>query len=188
MTSIQMKELYINNEINAKQRGALYQYIEEKMNAEYINNILKYTSKINLLFQKAGSIENRLAPQDFYLSLMGDKSGGRCYPLVRAMSVALEHSGRSGAHEFIDKLFIAAANPREQNSILLKTGLKNLHSNIDAKQASISYGQLDLNSINRELINNETSINYALNTPSHSMLLGKNVQNGGVIIIFMIQI
>ncbi|MDV5226852.1 TcdA/TcdB pore-forming domain-containing protein [Providencia rettgeri] len=180
MTSTQMKELYINNEINAKQRGALYQYIEEKMNAEYINNILKYTSKINLLFQKAGSIENRLAPQDFYLSLMGDKSGGRCYPLVRAMSVALEHSGRSGAHEFIDKLFIAAANPREQNSILLKTGLKNLHSNIDAKQASISYGQLDLNSINRKLINNETSINYALNTPSHSMLLGKNVKNGSV--------
>lgn len=93
MTSNQLKLIYLNDELSAQERGALYHYIKEHENEEYIKNVLMKTGEISELFNFNGSQFNRLAPQDFYLSLVGDESNGRCYPLVRAMSVALSNQG-----------------------------------------------------------------------------------------------
>ncbi|WP_244196558.1 hypothetical protein [Pseudomonas baetica] len=52
-------------------------------------------------FKRAGSTFSQLAPQDFYLSLVGDRFGGRCYPLVRAMAVALADAGSKGINSLV---------------------------------------------------------------------------------------
>lgn len=179
MSSSKMKELYIHGGLNIKDRGALSQQIKIKEKSEYIKNVLDFTLRMNTLFQKGGSIYQRVAPQDLYLSLMGDDSG-RCYPLVRAMSVALALEGNSGADELLNKMFIAAASPEEKNSVILKMSLINLHSNLEAIEASTSLDLLDLKGIKKILIETDGTKMYALNTQSHSMLIGKKSQNGGV--------
>ncbi|HHR6037366.1 TPA: TcdA/TcdB pore-forming domain-containing protein [Providencia alcalifaciens] len=181
MSTSKMRELYIHGGLRAKERGALSQYIQIKEQSEYIENILNYTLKTNSLFQDGGSIYQRFAPQDFYLPLIGDYEGGRCYPLVRAMSVALvQYDGVSGANELFNKLFIAAASPEEKSSIILRSSLQNLHFNTEAVGASSSIGLLNLKAIKKQLIESNGTQMYALNTQSHSMLIGKKVDNGEV--------
>lgn len=177
MSSLEMKSVYLNSQLNMRERGALYQKIEDKVALENNIRVLNLTSKIHDLFQHHGSINSRLAPQDFYLPLLGDKSGGRCYPLVRAMSVALTKDGLIGANELLDKIFLAAALPNHNNSILLRDALKKLHSNIYATQASESLGHLNLDEIKNELGREDIEKMYAINTTTHAMLIGKNVHD-----------
>ncbi|WP_323087007.1 hypothetical protein, partial [Providencia alcalifaciens] len=125
-----------------------------------------------------GSQFNRLTPQDFYLSLVGDESNGRCYPLVRAMSVALSNQGHKGANTLIDKLFMAAANPDDNDSLLLKSALSKLHSNTNAIEASFSHGNMNLKKIQELLDSKEQTMMLAVNTPNHSMLIGKVILDG----------
>lgn len=178
MTPMQLKEIYLNEDITALERGALYRYIEEVENDEYIKNVLMKTGKVSELFYFSGSKINRLAPQDFYLSLVGDESNGRCYPLVRAMSVALANRGQKGANTLIDRLFLAAANPDDNDSILLKSALAKLHSNTNAVEASFLHGNMDLNNIQELLELKDKTMMFAINTQSHSMLIGKTVIDG----------
>lgn len=177
MSSLEMKELYIKSELSIEKRGALYQHIIRKEKAEFESNILSFTLKSNSLFRDAGGIDQRIAPQDFYLPLMGDNSGGRCYPLVRTMSVALKSEGMIGANKFLNKMFFAAASPEDKNSILLKFALENLHLNIEATQASIVLGTFELNKVKEILVDSKGSNMYALNSVTHSMLLGKTIIN-----------
>ncbi|MTC44883.1 hypothetical protein GKR71_03370 [Providencia sp. wls1922] len=179
MSSSEMRELYIKGGLNANERGALSQYIKIKEESEYIENVLNFTLKTNTLFQDGGSIYQRLAPQDFYLQLMGDDEGGRCYPLVRSMSVALAlHDGTYGSDELFNKLFTAAASPEDRNSVLLRSSLQNLHFNTQAVGASSSIGLLNLKEIKKLFIESNGTQMYALNTRSHSMLIGKKNYNG----------
>lgn len=149
MTSLQMKELHVTkgvsaNDLSPLQLGALHQYIKIKSQEEHANYILNLTGEFSLLFSKNGCTDKRLIPQSFYLSLIGDNYTGRCYPLVRAMSVALASKGNLGANNFVDNLFLAAASPEGSNANLLKHALANLHSNIDATFSSKLVGNFNL--------------------------------------------
>lgn len=184
MSLLEMQRFYINGGLKLKERGALSQYIKIKEKSDYIKNILDLTSQMDAFFQKSGSIQQRVAPQDFYLPLMEDDSGGRCYPLVRAMSVALALDGNKGADELLNKMFLAAASPKEKNSVLLRLSLQNLHSNIQAVEASTSVALLDLTGIEKALTEGEAMKMYALNTQTHSMLIGKLSNSGKVYYYF----
>ncbi|WP_353242002.1 TcdA/TcdB pore-forming domain-containing protein [Providencia sp.] len=177
-TSWELKKRYVIAELSAKEKGALYRRIQEAGYAEYIDKILTETGKISEFFYENGSKANRLIPQDFYLSVIKSESGGRCYPLVRAMSVALAKDGQNGADKLIDKLYVAAANPDDKNSVFLKEGLKNLHSNTDAVEASFSYGKMGLNKIQEILDVRDETMMFALNSNNHSMMLGKRIEKG----------
>lgn len=177
MTSLELKKLYLTADFTAKERGALYRHVQDASYAEYIDKVLLDTGKISEFFYDNGSKVNRLIPQDFYLSAIKSDSGGRCYPLVRAMSVALVKEGEIGANKLIDKLFISAANPEERNSYLLKEGLKNLHSNTDAIESSDNYGRLTLKSIKNLLDIRDETMMLAVNSQNHSMLIGKMINS-----------
>lgn len=175
MTSSEMKSLYLDDNLSIKERGALYHHIEDSLAKEHINNVLKLTDKVNTLFQHHGATDTRLAPQDFYLPLMGDNSGGRCYPLVKAMAVALSKNNTTAANILLNKLFLAAASPTEESSVLLKESLKNLHSK---KNGLTIEGQLNLKDIQSKLVEGSLTKMYALNSPTHSVLVGKVVSEG----------
>ncbi|MEX9947432.1 TcdA/TcdB pore-forming domain-containing protein [Providencia alcalifaciens] len=176
--SQQLKKMYVTNEYTARERGALYRVIQETAHAEYITNVLRQTGKISELFSESGSKKNRLIPQDFYLSLVKSDSGGRCYPLVRGMSVSLAREGHLGADKLIDKLYTAAANPESRDSLLLQDSLKKLHSNVEAVEASFSHGIMGLKKIQTLLDIKPETIMFAVNSKSHSMLVGKTVIDG----------
>jgi insecticidal toxin len=179
-TSVQeMKRLFLEGSLTPVQKGALSGRITEVSQAQYIDKVLAQTAVFSEDFQGAGSTFSRLVPQDFYLSLVGDKSGGRCYPLVRAMAVALAGNGEEAVNSLVEKLFLAAAAPEAGSSTLLKNSLITLHSNVDAVQASTQLGLFKLPDILTRLSKSTQTTLFALNTQRHSMLVGSVVRAEG---------
>ncbi|MGZ0703177.1 TcdA/TcdB pore-forming domain-containing protein [Pseudomonas piscis] len=172
MSSLEMKRLFLEGSLTPQQRGALSGRISEAAQAEYIDKVLRQTAVFSEDFHNAGSVFGQLAPQDFYLSLVGDRSGGRCYPLVRAMAVALASGGEAGVNSLVQKLFLASADPQAGSSTLLKNSLIRLHSNVDAVQASTAVGQLKLSEVVARLAASKGTAMFALNTQNHSMMVG----------------
>ncbi|MDC9590610.1 TcdA/TcdB pore-forming domain-containing protein [Xenorhabdus sp. XENO-10] len=179
MSILEMKSLFLDGQLTPKQQGALSGRITEASQAEYIDKVLKQTAVFSEDFQRAGSSFSRLVPQDFYLSLVGDISGGRCYPLVRAMAVALANNGETGINSLVEKLFLAAAAPQEGSSTLLKNSLAKLHSNVEAVQASTVRGQVTLPQVVSLLKEATGTSVFALNTRNHSMMVGCTVGDEG---------
>ncbi|WP_236185963.1 TcdA/TcdB pore-forming domain-containing protein [Pseudomonas protegens] len=171
-SALEMKRLFLDGQLTPGQRGALSARISETSLAEYIDKVLRQTATLSEDFRGAGSVFGQLAPQDFYLSLVGDRSGGRCYPLVRAMAVALARGGEAGVNSLVQKLFLASADPQAGSSTLLKNSLIRLHSNVDAVQASRALGQFQLSDVVVRLANSSSDSMFALNTQNHSMMVG----------------
>ncbi|WP_323853779.1 TcdA/TcdB pore-forming domain-containing protein [Xenorhabdus koppenhoeferi] len=172
MSVLEMKSLFFDNKLTLRQRGALSVHITDASRSEYIDKVLKQTAVFSEDFQRAGSSFNLLAPQDFYLSLVGDVSGGRCYPLVRAMAVALASNGKAGINSLVEKLFLAAASPQTGSSTLLKNSLVTLHSNVEAVQASTMKGQVTLSEVVSLLKGATGTSTFSLNTRNHAMMVG----------------
>jgi len=172
MSALKMKQLFLDGTLTPRERGALSGRITETAQAEYIDKVLRQTAVFSEDFHKAGSVFDRLAPQDFYLSLVGDRSGGRCYPLVRAMAVALASGGEAGVNSLVQKLFLASADPQAGSSTLLKNSLIRLHSNVEAVQASRELGQFKLAEVVSRLAAGSGTSMFALNTQNHSMMVG----------------
>lgn len=182
MTLLELKRLFLEGveirqgELEARltreEQGALAQRIGEKSQQELIVKALAQSAKMAEEIRLLGSVSDRLAPQDFYLVLVGDGSGGRCYPLVRAMAVALQQQYFKGGSLLVDRLFMASANPASAETRLLKEGLRTLHMSIGASSASISMGQVKLGDVATRLGQLGESGMFALNTPVHAMLVG----------------
>ncbi|MEK1913386.1 MAG: TcdA/TcdB pore-forming domain-containing protein, partial [Pseudomonas chlororaphis] len=172
MSALEMKRLFLDGTLTPRERGALSGRITETAQAEYIDKVLRQTAVFSEDFHKAGSVFGQLAPQDFYLSLVGDRSGGRCYPLVRAMAVALASGGEAGVNSLVQKLFLASADPQAGSSTLLKNSLIRLHSNVEAVQASRELGQVKLSEVVSRLAASSGTSMFALNTQNHSMMVG----------------
>jgi insecticidal toxin len=178
-STIDMKRLFLEGDLTPKQRGALSGRITEASQAEYISKVLSQAAVFCEDFRGSGSTFERLVPQDFYLLLVGDKSGGRCYPLVRAMAVALASGGEDGINNLVEKLYLAAADPEAGSSTLLKNSLIALHSNVDAVQASTERGRVKLPEVVSRLAASTQTSMFALNTQGHSMMVGSTVAGQG---------
>ncbi|MFJ2713806.1 TcdA/TcdB pore-forming domain-containing protein [Pseudomonas sp. NPDC087346] len=179
MSALEMKRLFLDGHLTPVQRGALSGRITEASQAEYIDKVLRLAAAYSEDLRSNGSTFDRLVPQDFYLTLVGDKSGGRCYPLVRAMAVALASGGEEGVNSLVEKLFVAAADPKSGSSTLLQNSLIKLHSNVEAVQASTQQGEVKLREVMSRLDATTHTSMFALNTPGHSMLVGSTVNAEG---------
>ncbi|MEO9270322.1 TcdA/TcdB pore-forming domain-containing protein [Serratia ureilytica] len=180
MSLLEMKKLFLDSELTPKQRGALSNRISEVSKAEHIDKVLKQTAVLSEDFQRAGSSFSRLIPQDFYLSLVGDGYGGRCYPLVRAMAVALATGGETSINRLVEKLFFAAASPESGSSSLLKNSLVRLHSSLEAHQASkIFEDKVNLADVVALLKESSKTTTFALNTQNHAMMVGSILRDDG---------
>ncbi|AMS13842.1 hypothetical protein A3218_05895 [Pseudomonas chlororaphis] len=176
---VKMKRLFLDGSLSPLQRGALSGRITEASQAEYIGKVLTQVATFSEDFQRAGTTFSRLMPQDFFLSSVGDKSGGRCYPLVRAMAVALASHGEQGVNSLVEKLFLAAAAPDAGSSTLLKNSLGALHSNVDAVQASTAAGMYKLRGVLSRLAKTTQTTIFALNTQRHSMMVASLIGTEG---------
>ncbi|WP_163834110.1 calcium-binding protein [Spartinivicinus ruber] len=176
LASIEMKAFFLKTELTPVQQGALISRIKTKSQQEFISAVLDKSAIIAGDFQQAGGDSIRLVPQDLFLSQIagGDKYSGRCYPLVRAMAVAVA-KGNDSINGFVDRLFVAAADPETPSSISLRQNLAHLHVNVTAKQAETSLGNLGLSGVVENINEAETTSVFTLNTRMHAMLVGVRV-------------
>ncbi|WP_440974374.1 phosphatase domain-containing putative toxin [Pseudomonas koreensis] len=179
MSSLEMKRFFLTEDLTVVQRGALSRRIKEISQTESITQALRQTAVLSNDFDRAGSVFKRLVPQDFYLALVGDGASGRCYPLVRAMAVALALKGKAGIGQLVDNMFSTSAQPSTDISQKFKRHLVKLHSNGDANLAAKDLGMFPLAEIVTQLSNKNTTSMYALNTAKHSMMIGVRVTTDG---------
>ena len=171
MTLTQKQLLLLgSNDLDARQQGALIRRISNQITKDNITKNLDFTAKFNREMSRLGGRVVASLPQGFVLTLMGDGSG-RCYPLVRAMSVAISR-GTESIRNFSDKLFIGAANPHDAESHFLLDALRNLHSNYEARESSQMIGQLDIAGIIAAVergLSEQGQVSLAVNTSTHSV-------------------
>ncbi|KAH9296780.1 hypothetical protein KI387_028462 [Taxus chinensis] len=177
MTSSQMKELFVTtHDLSEEAQGALCRRISIASDQEsllQLHNDIQNDFKL----ESKGFIES--APQHFFLSNVGDKFGGRCYPLVRAMAVALS-TGEDAAKIFLDKLREFSEGEltpvQQKNAVYLRDALAGLHANAEAYSASTAlHNMYTITEVVDKLQMSDKSKVYALNTEAHSMLVGVTV-------------
>ncbi|MEX5989217.1 hypothetical protein [Providencia hangzhouensis] len=93
------------------------------------------------------------------------------------MSVALAKDDQKGADTLFNKLYIASANPKDNDSILIKTALERLHSNVEAIEASFSHGRINIKETQNLLEAKQKTMMFAINSQNHSMLIGKTIND-----------
>ncbi|KAH9296773.1 hypothetical protein KI387_028455, partial [Taxus chinensis] len=178
MTSSEMKQLFVRaHDLSEEEQGALCKRISIASDQE---SLLKLQADIQNDFKleaEAGFLES--APQHFFLNNVGDKFGGRCYPLVRAMAVALS-TGEDVAKIFLDKLREFSEGEltpvQQKNAMYLRDALAGLHANAEAYSASTALLKMyTITDVVDKLRMSEKSKVYALNTETHSMLVGVTV-------------
>ncbi|EDP60161.1 TcdA/TcdB pore-forming domain-containing protein [Vibrio sp. AND4] len=171
MTLAQKQLLLLgSNELDAQQQGALIRRINNQITKDEVTSSLDFTAKFNQEMSRLGGRVVASLPQDFLLTLMGDGSG-RCYPLVRAMSVAM-FKGTDSIRNLSNKLFVGAANPNDVESHFLLRALRNLHSNNEARESSQLVGQLDIAGIIASVkrgLSERGQVSLAVNTSTHSV-------------------
>ncbi|MBU2895860.1 hypothetical protein KO511_04015 [Vibrio hepatarius] len=170
--SLSQKQLLLlgSTEMDARQQGALIRWINEKMSTDRLSQALNSTAKFNQAMKRLGGKVITSIPQDFVLTLMGDGSG-RCYPLVRAMSVAISR-GTDSIYHLSNKLFIGAANPSAVESQFFLDALHNLHSSHEARQSSQLLGSFDINGMVALLdrsLSEKGRVSFSVNTSIHSV-------------------
>lgn len=177
MTSSEMKVLFVTTDkLSEEEQGALCRHISIAGNQEPWLELHKVIQS-DFELQSKGFLES--APQDFFLSNVGDKYGGRCYPLVRAMAVALS-TGEGVCKNFLDKLREFSGgeltDAQHRNAKCLRDALAGLHVNAEAHSASTALRDMfGIPDVLEKLRSSKQTEIYALNTEAHSMLVGVTV-------------
>ncbi|KAJ3918221.1 TcdA/TcdB pore forming domain-containing protein [Lentinula edodes] len=182
MTSSEMVTLFDEStDLTQTQRGALVHHIRVASEQEFRESVWQKTDNIVGMFQEAGGATKPM-PQDLLLNAVPDEYGGRCYPLVRAMSVALAQSDFAVDQLGIKLVSISTSlNADLLNAELFRQCLKDLHSSYPAAEASTLVGPTNLQDAVSKLSAEEgSSTIFALNTNIHAMLLGATNRGGKI--------
>ncbi|KAJ3933991.1 MAG: TcdA/TcdB pore forming domain-containing protein [Lentinula lateritia] len=182
MTSLEMITLFDRStDLTQTQKGALVHHIRVASEQDFRESVWQKTDNIIGMFQEAGGATKPM-PQDLLLNAVPDEYGGRCYPLVRAMSVALAQSDFAVDQLGIKLVSIStSSNADLLNAELFRQCLKDLHSSYPAAEASTLVGPTNLQDAVSKLSAEEgSSTIFALNTNIHAMLLGATNRGGKI--------
>lgn len=167
LTAMEMKRHFLRPQTTDMERGALIRKIGIAEEREFRSTVWGKTEVVVKDFQHAGGSVTPM-PQDLFLKAVGDKFGGRCYPLVRAMAVA---HATGGLDELVEKIFTSAAKPTSGEAHLFKESLNNLHANYEAASVSTPVGRVGIRDVMHMLRQSKGRV-FALNTAKHSMMVG----------------
>jgi hypothetical protein len=179
LSSAELKELFLKESTNFRQKSFLAKRISQVEQEELRSAALRSVLRHRNTFKNTDSLP-LLMPQAFVLSIAGDNSGGRCYPLVNLMALAII-DGKT--QQLNNQFFLAAADPEHT---FINT-LKELHANIRIKQVSlpVSGTVANLNKIIHRLAHTSPAEEmFAMDTATHSMLLGVHQAQGQKIFSF----
>ncbi|KIK70239.1 hypothetical protein GYMLUDRAFT_547718 [Collybiopsis luxurians FD-317 M1] len=180
MTLLDMVTLFDETtNLTQTQRGALIHRIRDADEAAFKTSVWEQTDKIVGMFQDSGG-STKPMPQDLILNAVPDEFGGRCYPLVRAMSVALAQSDFAVDQLGIKLIALTPSSTTDLNSAeLFRRCLQDLHASFPAVEASKLIGTTNLqDAVNRLSADTGKSTIFALNTDIHAMLLGVTNRGG----------
>ena len=166
-----MTLLFDSGRLADDEKGALIHYISDANAQEYRASVWEKTNNVLASFQDS-TTSTKPMPQDLLLHAVPDEYGGRCYPLVRAMAVALSQSMFS-VDQLMAKLTTLTTDDDIQNATLFMRCLKDLHSSYPAAESSTLVGKMQLRDAVALLDPSKPGqkLIYALNTETHAMLL-----------------
>ncbi|WP_124649168.1 hypothetical protein [Burkholderia stagnalis] len=186
-SATKMQRHFIDGEmLTTRQKGALSVYIDEASKREGLFGVRKKTEIILNDWDRVGKGKAIALPQDFLLPLMEAPSQGRCLPLVRAMTVALEHGNEAN---LALNLFEAAAKPHLPESKRLVSALHTLHDMQLGSASNKFHGEWGISEIVKKLKETQPSDiargrYFEIDTMRHSMLVGAVKTNGVMSYIF----
>ncbi|KIP08609.1 hypothetical protein PHLGIDRAFT_373427 [Phlebiopsis gigantea 11061_1 CR5-6] len=169
-----MTLLFDSAQLTDAEKGALVHYISDANAQEYRASVWDKTNDVLGVFQDSAT-STKPMPQDLLLHAIPDEYGGRCYPLVRAMAVALSQSMFS-VDQLMVKLTALTTDADLWNATLFMRCLKDLHSSYPAAESSKHIGKMELRDAISLLDVSKpgAKVVYALNTETHAMLLAAN--------------
>ena len=170
MSSREMTALFDSSfaTLTNTEKGALLHYTSIATKQEFLESVWEKTDTIVGMFQTVGA-QTTPMPQDLILAAVPDEYGGRCYPLVRAMSVALARHSNTAVEQLGIKLTALASDTDIKNAEMFRMCLKDLHSSYPAAEASTIVGQSTLDdAVNNLTVSDGGSTMYALNTDIHA--------------------
>ncbi len=181
MSSLSMQKLFLNEQLNKEQMGALSHYIDEAMHKEWRQETIRLLPVVTGIFRHHNPCFTRLVPQDFLLSLMGQDSG-LCNQLAIMMSLVIT-KGERVINAVIDQLFrLASAG---QDSLVTKKFLSSLRQvHLDRRQMDVAGAsateKYSLGKVVEKLSHSTTTKMYRLSTKTHALLAGVDVAADGV--------
>ncbi|WP_420959150.1 TcdA/TcdB pore-forming domain-containing protein [Burkholderia gladioli] len=170
MSLLDKKSAFLNM-TDMRQLGALSRVIAE-IEDKSIANSLENAGALSKPLAKPGATIKLPMPQGLFLGRIQDAAPGRCYPLVRAMAVALAQRGEAGARILVEKMYVAAASAESPNTELLSKALMQLHGDKGARQASGEPRRFDIGQIIDTVKSGTSTRVFAVNTALHAMLVG----------------
>lgn len=180
--AIEMQRRFVEGKLEPREKGALSVLISRAEAKELRTKALK-TTKMIMEDWEPMSTSSIAAPQDFFLGLMGAGNDGRCFELVRIMSVALS---RGTERKLIGNLFEAAATPSRASSRTFVHALNSFRSSpISTDSYARIEGFLDLNTIMETLVARTSGRTFQatyleVRTTRHVVLVGAGEHQGGV--------
>lgn len=175
MTLSEMVQLFDRSSTSLTQteQGALLRRIDLARKELFNESVWQKTNDVIAMFQEMGGYTKPM-PQDILLHAIPDEyGGGRCYPLVYAMSVALASSDFA-IEQLCAKLVGLSPNNQAdmKNAVLLKRCLEDLHTSYPAAEASRPIGNMTLEEAVSMLERSTETTTLAMHTEVHAMLLG----------------
>ncbi|KAI5923100.1 TcdA/TcdB pore forming domain-containing protein [Camillea tinctor] len=181
MSPVELMKLFDNasGDLNQTHLGALLHYVKDAQEKAFRESIWDQTNNVVEMFQNEQGVTKPM-PQDILLNAVPDEYGGRCYPLVRAMSVALADSDFAVDQLGVRLVALSPGNEADMlNAELFKQCLKDLHASYPAVEASTLIGRTSLrDAVSRLEVEEEKSIIFAMHTDTHAMLLGATNRGG----------
>lgn len=179
MTALEMTTLFDSSDLTQTEMGALVHRISIANEQDFRTSIWEQTDTVVGMFQDAGA-STKPMPQDLLLNAAPDEYGGRCYPLIRAMSVALARSDFAVDQLGVKLLSLSPTSDSDQkNAEVFRLCLKDLHASYPAAEASTLIGQTNIqDAVGRLSPEEGSSTIFALNTDIHAMLLGATNRGG----------
>ncbi len=115
----------------------------------------------------------KLVPQDLLMHGPGDTAGGRCFPLVLAMSAALTQ-GEVATRQLRERFFLTVLEPGQSDSTAFLGALEEMRG-MSAAEVGTALGRVDLDTVVATLEESVSTRTLMLNSDNHSMLVARTV-------------
>ncbi|WP_192559664.1 TcdA/TcdB pore-forming domain-containing protein [Pseudomonas allokribbensis] len=115
----------------------------------------------------------KLVPQDLLMHGTGDTAGGRCFPLVLAMSAALTQ-GEVATRQLRERFFLTVLEPGQSDSTAFLGALEAMRG-MNAAEVGTALGRVDLDTVVATLEASAGPRTLMLNSDNHSMLVARTV-------------
>ena len=166
--ALDLKKNALKQPLTLREWGQRVARIQQLAKLEFRDRIVERVGVVLDGFQ-AGMI--KLVPQDLLLQGIGERVGGRCYPLTLAMSAALTQ-GPAAANTLRERFYLGVIEPEENDSAVFLRIVEEMRG-LQLNDMGSVLPRSDLAQVVALLDSKKSTTTLMLNSNNHSMLVAK---------------